>query len=416
MKSINLKSAFARLARVLAACGVILAFMPLTACYGSKHYHHYITYVVEPTCTERGYTKDVWCCDDNDVRYYDYIDALGHDYAEFVCTRCYEIDPIAPVTVGLEFDEISNGDGTVVGYSATGISGATGALIIVPSEHNGKPVTEIGERAFENCRDVKRIVLPSGLTKIGKRAFENCSKLVKMDMPNGVAKVGDCAFICCVSLKSVTLSGSLLKIPYGMFEYCAALQSIEIPTSVTEICDYAFYNCSDLTTVTLPDTITAIGRYAFLTNSSLWDHKPRYSEYGGALYLGNAENPYLALICVEHTGIRSCIIHPDTKVIAGCAFGGCQYLGSIEIPNGVISVGDEAFINSCVVSISIPPSVEYIGNGAIPNYSGVYVYFDGTIEQWFDVCCNASRLLHTAVVCSDGTVEGELIKPADNLK
>ena len=51
------------------------------------HAHSFRAVVTPPTCTEQGYTT-YRCsfCDDGEVR--DYVDALGHDFADGVCSRC----------------------------------------------------------------------------------------------------------------------------------------------------------------------------------------------------------------------------------------------------------------------------------------------------------------------------------------
>lgn len=42
----------------------------------------------------------------------------------------------------------------------------------------GTQVTEIGERAFMNCRRMRYIMIPAGVTSIGEDAFAGCSQLV----------------------------------------------------------------------------------------------------------------------------------------------------------------------------------------------------------------------------------------------
>ena len=55
------------------------------------HTHKYTVTVTDPTCTRWGYTKYTCPCG---YSYLDnHVDALGHDYAEGVCTRCGEADP-----------------------------------------------------------------------------------------------------------------------------------------------------------------------------------------------------------------------------------------------------------------------------------------------------------------------------------
>ena len=58
---------------------------------GEFHIHEYTATVTAPTCTEQGYTTYTCSCGDSYAA--DYVDALGHDYADGTCTRCGEADP-----------------------------------------------------------------------------------------------------------------------------------------------------------------------------------------------------------------------------------------------------------------------------------------------------------------------------------
>ena len=60
--------------------------------------------------------------------------------------------------------------------------------VVVPSEINGIPVTEIGSEAFLNCRSVKSIVLPDSLKRIGLSAFCGTS-LEILRIPEGTESI-----------------------------------------------------------------------------------------------------------------------------------------------------------------------------------------------------------------------------------
>ncbi len=69
------------------------------------HTHSYEAAVTAPTCTEQGYTTYTCECGDSYVT--DYVDALGHEYADGVCTRCGEEDPDYGAPQPVEFDDVS---------------------------------------------------------------------------------------------------------------------------------------------------------------------------------------------------------------------------------------------------------------------------------------------------------------------
>ncbi|MBQ1942400.1 MAG: hypothetical protein II368_01990, partial [Clostridia bacterium] len=59
-------------------------------------------------------------------------------------------------SVNLEYKFLST-NGT---YAVVGIGECKDANIVIPSTYNGKPVTEIGQRAFRKCDSIHSIVIP----------------------------------------------------------------------------------------------------------------------------------------------------------------------------------------------------------------------------------------------------------------
>lgn len=57
-----------------------------------------------------------------------------------------------------------------------------------------KTVEEIGERAFENCTNLRRLWLPRSIKRIGGKAFWGCSSLQRVFIPNTVEEIGLDAF------------------------------------------------------------------------------------------------------------------------------------------------------------------------------------------------------------------------------
>ena len=146
-------------------------------------------------------------------------------------------------------------------------------------------------------------------------------------------------------------------------------------------------------TLVLPETIEMIySNFYYNASESL-----QYNEYDNGLYLGTEDNPYFAFIKVKNvesaspmsntldsgvndpikealppsaylenpTGATSCVIHPDTKIIANNAFAGCEKLKSITIP-GTIKVIPAIAFGGCtsLESVIIEEGVEVIKPGA----------------------------------------------------
>ena len=241
--------------------------------------------------------------------------------------------PLLRGTKGLEYTLNKDGES----YSVTGIGVATDTDIVISSVYNGKPITDIGDSAFYRCRSLTSVVIGDSVKTIGYRAFSSCDSLESVVIGDGVETIGSSAFDFCDSLTSVVIPSSVKKIGGSAFYDCDSLTSVVIGNSVTTICSSAFSNCDSLI----------------------------YNEYDNAYYLGNEDNPYVALIKAKYKDITSCIINSNTKVISDSAFYNCSSLTSVEIGDSVETIGMEAFYNcDSLTSIIIPDSVTSIGYGS----------------------------------------------------
>ena len=135
--------------------------------------------------------------------------------------------------------------------------------VVIPAEIEGKPVTEIGDKAFLNCRELQSIEIPDSITAIGNSAFYGCSKLTDIMLPASVTTIGATAFYGCRLLRSIAIPGSITTIYSYAFENCRRLTNIVITDGVTKIGNSAFAACDAMTSVTIPASVTAIGDNAF---------------------------------------------------------------------------------------------------------------------------------------------------------
>ena len=135
--------------------------------------------------------------------------------------------------------------------------------VVIPSEYNGLPVIEIGDRAFDYCSDLAELVIPDSVTGIGQGAFTECDGLTELFIPDSVERIGKDAFRYCDRLISVRLSDSLVIIDKRTFSYCSRLKEIDVPTSVQRIEDYAFNGCINLTDIIIPASVTYVGNNVF---------------------------------------------------------------------------------------------------------------------------------------------------------
>ena len=93
-----------------------------------------------------------------------------------------------------DFVYIANGEGiTITEYIGLDIH------IIIPDKIDGKKVTSIGDRAFQQSAIVSTIatvIVSDGVVSIGARAFANLHNLYSITLPSSVTSIGNEAFTC----------------------------------------------------------------------------------------------------------------------------------------------------------------------------------------------------------------------------
>ena len=110
-------------------------------------------------------------------------------------------------------------------------------------------VTSIGGRAFVNCSQLTSVSLPDDLRMINYWAFGYCEKLTSLHIPSGVYWIGNNAFDSCTGLTALILPYALTNTGYHAFQNCSALKTVAIPYRIAAITNGSFAGCNALTTV-----------------------------------------------------------------------------------------------------------------------------------------------------------------------
>lgn len=110
---------------------------------------------------------------------------------------------------------------------------------IIPSS-----VTTVGRDAFEECENLKSIILPEKLTSIEESAFSS-SGIKTIEMPVGVTTISRSAFNSSF-IESIVLPNNIVKIDEMAFRNCKNLKKIFIQNPQCEIDDSFGTICSNL--------------------------------------------------------------------------------------------------------------------------------------------------------------------------
>lgn len=111
------------------------------------------TVTIPATCEAEGEEQRVCSgCGEVETRP---IAALGHEYADGICTRCGEMQPLPPTDSScFTFTELDDGSYAVAWNRTTELP----REVVIPWEYDGKPVTQIASSAFEHCENLTSVV------------------------------------------------------------------------------------------------------------------------------------------------------------------------------------------------------------------------------------------------------------------
>ena len=155
----------------------------------------------------------------------------------------------------------------------TGLGGAKNATSIDISKFT--KVTKIPDGEFAECEFTK-IELPSSVTEIGKKAFAECKKLNQITLPANLSVLDEQVFSGCAQLKQInagteadTLPKSLTRLGQQVFAD-TALEQITIPSftndtegAILQNAPSLFIRCYKLKQVTIGKKIKTIPMGAF---------------------------------------------------------------------------------------------------------------------------------------------------------
>ncbi len=178
------------------------------------------------------------------------VTAFAEDYGNFSYT------PVNPEVEG-EFEPY------IIINSYNAGDDSTDTVVVLPSEIEDVPVTEIAASAFNNKSNLTEVIIPDSVTTISNAAFTNCKSLKIVIIPDSVTYIGDSAFQGCDALEYVIIGDGVKTIGDLAFKNCKSLVSLDLGNGVENIGSGAFFGCDALNKVIIPASVKNIGSLAF---------------------------------------------------------------------------------------------------------------------------------------------------------
>ena len=234
----------------------------------------------------------------------------------------------------IQFELNADGESYYVSNIRSGVKVAE-----IPSEHEGKPVTAIGERAGEHAHNsLRELVIPEGVTIIKDSAFRGCRALEKITLPSSLKTIEECAFdytpdnttkIHIADVDSY-LAGEYLSQPKGEFylndELITTLEVSGEPKS--------FFGSKQITEVVIKSSVKEI--------------------------------PDRAFSCFY--ALKKVTFEKGLEKIGYSAFESCTSLEEISLPEGFKSIGNMAFYDCTgLKKITLPASLTEVSHSAFDN-------------------------------------------------
>ena len=228
-------------------------------------------------------------------------------------------------------------------YIGPDINTGNSAIVNIPAEIDGYPVTIIDQKAFEKTA-ITGVAIPESIVDIRKEAFKD-SEITTINIPNSVRTIGDDAFVNTKKLTSITLPESLTSIGNKTFEG-SGVQTVILPEVMTVIPEATFRN-SSLTNIQMSANMFTIGKNAFEGCKNIT-----------GLTLPNT------ISAIDEGAFKDCsnmqTINIPTSLIelSDNLFYGCESLQTITIPGTVQSIGDKTFAKcKSLTEIILPNSI-----------------------------------------------------------
>ena len=286
---------------------------------------------------------------------------------------------------GFYYETKEDGTIKITGYDTDQIDVSDG-IFTIPSQIEGKDVTEIGDYAFgdyEFNSEIIQIKMPENLKVIRSHAFWYFHKVENLEIPDSVTTLENSSFYQFESIKKINLPASLEKYEgNAFFEYSVKVEGFAISDSNKNyaVKDGILYTkdykklvavpCGK-TDIEYPEELTSIGEYAFADNSGETIKLPETVTEIERLAFYSAD--------VEKIYLSSNLKEVDDEAFCGMSWLK-QYVLNKEAEN--YSVNEGVLYNKAKTKlISVPVDLEEVSIADTVQTIGAYSFKESKIKK-----------------------------------
>lgn len=213
-------------------------------------------------------------------------------------------------------------------------------------------VAEIGVFAFSGT-GLRSFDAPSTLREIGEKAFFNCRKLLRVNLNEGLRTIGDSAFQAS-SIASLALPASIKSIGRSVTRNTSVVHSgPHCSISIDENCKDQFLDGKGGLYRRCEDGVCLV--------QLIDEEAQHYEVFEGAVAIDPLAFAY-------HDHIESVRLASTVRTIGESAFRICRKLRKVELSESLVSIGEEAFLDTAIEELRLPAALVELGDRALVTY------------------------------------------------
>ncbi len=267
----------------------------------------------------------------------------------------------------------------------------------------GKKITQItlpanlhsiGMATFAGCNQLVNFTFPENLDSIAAYAF-SATKITQLNLPQNVRALGEGAFSNITSLTQVSISPAApMTIPKSAFEGCTSITSVTLGPNVIEIGDRAFKGATNLANIHFSgkNNIQSIGKEALLgtkvsnfnfqqatTLTNIDDWAFAQSKQVSATIPANITRVGKGVFYYA-AELTSYFPNAASDTVADLLLAGTAVSNNVTDKTHVQHIGRYALYNTPIETLTIPNTVNYIGDRAMAGMIDLKEFTSEAIE------------------------------------